>query len=116
LPSLGKDTKNIAKTVRSKIYKVAMVTDNGGGDIQKVAKNVAEKSRRVGDFSQIGAPSQGKREGVDRGIVGDSETAQRRVRTTEDGSGGHPGEGRAGGHPSKDGAVPYSKGDGTQGV
>ena len=59
MPSLGKDTKNIAKTVRSRIYIVAMVTSNGGGGNQKVAKNVAEKRVRLGDFSQVGVPSQG---------------------------------------------------------
>jgi hypothetical protein len=82
LPSLGKDIKNITKTMRSRIYIVAMVTSNGGGDIRKVAKKVAEKSRRLSDFLQVRAPSQEKQEGVDRMIVGDSERALSQVRTT----------------------------------
>ena len=59
MPSLRKDTKNIAKTVRSRIYIVTMVTSNGGGGNRKVAKNVAEKRVQLGYFSQVGVPSQG---------------------------------------------------------
>ena len=59
MPSLGKDTKNVAKTVRSRIYIVAMVTSNRGGGNQKVVKNIAEKRVQLGNFSQVRAPSQG---------------------------------------------------------
>jgi hypothetical protein len=47
----------------------------------KCCQDVAEKSRRLSDFLQIRALSQEKQEGVDRGVVGNSERGQNQVRT-----------------------------------
>ena len=55
----GKAQKHRQDSVIQDIYIVAMVTSNGGGGNRKVAKNIAEKRVQLGNFSQVGAPSQG---------------------------------------------------------